>query len=160
MAQTTTDLAQRVRTDQLDDDRSAHEIRRDIAATRESISATVERLNDHVETALDWRTYVAEYPLVALGAAGGLGLLLSRVFSRPPTVTDRILDAVTDGLDFLPLKRRAVAGAVKTAATAMVTRAVANYVIEKLGGEAARTLGRSQQNQELSPESLALDKLV
>jgi ElaB/YqjD/DUF883 family membrane-anchored ribosome-binding protein len=160
MAQTTTDLAQRVRTDQPEDDRSAQEIRRDIAEKRESISATVERLNDRVETALDWRTYVADYPFVALGAAGGLGFLVSRMFSKPPTTTDRIMDALMDGIDFLPLKRRAVGGAVKAAATAMVTKAVAEYVIEKLGGQAARTLNRSRRNEELSAESLALDKLV
>jgi hypothetical protein len=160
MAQTTTDLAQQVRTEQLEDDRSAQEIRRDIAAKRESISATVERLNDHVETALDWRTYVADYPFVALGAAGGLGFLVSRVFTRPPTATDRIIDALTDGLDLLPLNRRGVGGAVKAAATAMITKAIADYAIEKLGGQAARTLSRSGRNQELSAESIALDKLV
>jgi hypothetical protein len=160
MAQTTTDLAQQVRTEQLEDDRSAQEIRRDIAAKRESISATVERLNDHVETALDWRTYVADYPFVALGAAGGLGFLVSRVFTRPPTTTDRIIDALTDGLDLLPVKRRGVGAAVKAAATAMVTKAIADYAIEKLGGQAARTLSRSRRNQELSAESIALDKLV
>ena len=60
----------------------------------------------------------------------------------------------------LPLKRRAVGGAVKAAATAMVTKAVAEYVIEKLGGQAAESLSQSRRNQELSAESLALDKLV
>ena len=160
MAQTTTDLAQRVRIDQLEDDRSAQEIRRDIAATRESISATVERLNDHVETALDWRTYVADYPFVALGAAAGLGFLVSRVFSNPPTATDRIIDAMKDGLDLLPARRGGVGAAVKAAATAMVTKAIADYTIEKLGGQASGTLSRSRRNQELSAESLALDKLV
>jgi hypothetical protein len=42
----------------------------------------------------------------------------------------------------------------------MVTKAVAEYVMEKLGGQAARTLSQSRRNQELSAESLALDKLV
>ena len=52
-------------------DRSADEIRRDIAATRDSIKDTVGRLNDRVEMALDWRTYVADSPFVCIRRGSG-----------------------------------------------------------------------------------------
>lgn len=43
-------------------DRSAVAIRQDIAAKRESISETVDKLGDRIHETLDWREYVAEYP--------------------------------------------------------------------------------------------------
>ena len=52
-------------------DRSAETIRRDIAARRDSISDTVDELSDRVQAALDWRTYVAEHPFIAIGAVAG-----------------------------------------------------------------------------------------
>lgn len=126
-------------------DRSADEIRRDIAATRDSIKDTVGLLNDRVEMALDWRTYVADSPLVSLGAAAGLGFLLSRVFRPRPTARERIVDVlvesfedftgqVRDRLEHLPSAGMGPARIVKAAATAMVTQAVAAYVKEKYIG--------------------------
>jgi len=123
-------------------DRSADEIRRDIAATRDSIKDTVVRLNDRVEMALDWRTYVADSPFVALGAAAGVGFLLSRVFRPRPTARERLVDALVESvedftgqirhqLDRLPSKRMGPGRAVKAAATAILTQAVTSYVKEK-----------------------------
>jgi hypothetical protein len=127
------------------DDRSADEIRRDIATTRDSIKNTVGRLNDRVEMALDWRTYVAESPFVALTAAAGLGFLLSRVFRPRPTARDRLVDLLTesvedfagqvrDRLDRLPSERLSAGRAVKSAATAIVSQAVVAYVRGKYWG--------------------------
>lgn len=64
-------------------------IRQDIASIRESMSETLDqietRVRDNVEEKVaevrrraDWRTWVEERPLVALGAAVALGLWLGR----------------------------------------------------------------------------------
>ena len=52
--------------DETDSERSAREIRQDIAAKRDSIADTVDRLSDRFQRTLDWRTYAAEYPFVAM----------------------------------------------------------------------------------------------
>ena len=53
------------------DERSAREIRQDIAAKRETISETVDKLGERIHQTLDWREYVAEYPGGRAGAGGG-----------------------------------------------------------------------------------------
>jgi ElaB/YqjD/DUF883 family membrane-anchored ribosome-binding protein len=123
-------------------DRNAEEIRRDIATTRDSIKDTVERLNDRVEMALDWKTYVADSPFVALSAAAGVGFFLSRVFRPRPTPRERMFDALADSVeDFtgqvreqlsrLPVQRVSAGRVVKSAAAALVTQAVTAYVRAK-----------------------------
>ena len=122
-----------------DEERSAEEIRQDIAAKRESITETVERLNDKFQSTLDWRTYASDYPFVALGAAFGLGYLVSRVFAPKPSPRDRILEAIADSvedfkdqfgdyLDIVPQKKNTISTSVKAAATALLTKAATDYV--------------------------------
>lgn len=67
--------------------RSAGEIERDIAARRESITGTVEEIEERLRRATDWRTYVERYPWIALAAAAGVGVLLGRALlhrASPP----------------------------------------------------------------------------
>jgi hypothetical protein len=124
-------------------DRSAEEIRQDIAAKRESITETVERIGDTVHRTLDWRTYAADYPLVALGAAAGLGFLLTRMFTPKPTPRERIMDAIADGiedikgqfsgyLDVVPQKKVGIGNSVKTAALGLLTKAATDYAKQAL----------------------------
>src|SRR5215471_16321866 len=61
--------------------RSAEEIRQDIAARRESITDAVDRLSDRFQQTLDWKAYVSEHPLAALGVAAGVGFLAARIFN-------------------------------------------------------------------------------
>jgi hypothetical protein len=75
------------------------EIREDIAATRDTISNTVDKLGTRLQAKLDWREYVADHPLAALGAAAGLGLLVSRIFQRRPSPRERILDALAESVE-------------------------------------------------------------
>ena len=77
-----------VQSDAGESERSAEEIRQDIAAKRESITETVDRLSDRFHQTFDWRTYVNNYPVVALGVAAGLGLLVSGIFKPRPTPTE------------------------------------------------------------------------
>jgi Protein of unknown function (DUF3618) len=127
-------------------ERSTDEIRRDIAATRDSIKGTVEQLNVRVEKALDWRTYVGQSPFLSLGAAAGCGYILSRAFRPRPTPRERFVDAIVETvedftgqvrqqLDRLPSRRMGAGQAMKAAATSLVTQAVVAYVRGRSTGD-------------------------
>src|SRR5437016_2611514 len=79
-----------------DAERSADEIRQDIAAKRESITETVDRLSDRFQQTFDWRTYVSNYPVAALGVAAGLGFLASGILKPRATPAERMKDALAD----------------------------------------------------------------
>ncbi len=141
-----------IQTDETDNERSAKEIRQDIAARRDSITDTVDRLSDKFQRTLDWRTYAADYPVAAIGIALGAGFLVSRIFKPKPTPRERIMDAVAESveelrarfseqLDRVPQKKFAAGKTVKAAATAMITKAAADYVKN-------RFLGGTQNNRE------------
>ncbi|MFY9553912.1 MAG: hypothetical protein WAV47_04225 [Blastocatellia bacterium] len=126
-------------------DRSATVIRQDIAAKRESISETVDKLGDRIQETLDWREYVAEYPAVALGVAVGVGFVVSGVFKRKPTPRQRIMDAVAELTEDMSdragevmsgvIQKKLLSGrTVKAAATAMVTKAAVDFVKRQLKG--------------------------
>ncbi|HWP44605.1 MAG TPA: hypothetical protein VNO14_15265 [Blastocatellia bacterium] len=139
-----TDLATRRRAEGETDNRSAQEIRQDIAAKRESISETVDKLGNRIQQSLDWREYVVDYPLASLGIAAGLGFLVSRIFRRKPTPRERIMDALAEvaedmsdrfrsNLDSVVAKQRTAGSAVKAAATTMITKAAVDFAKKKLG---------------------------
>ncbi len=122
-------------------DRSADEIRQDIAARRESISEAVDKLSDRFQRKLNWREYISDYPLVAIGAAAGMGYILGRIFKPRQSPGDRIKDALAYGLEDLtgrirhqldevaPQKHEFGLGkTVKAAAAGLITRAVTEYL--------------------------------
>jgi hypothetical protein len=135
-------------TTQASDRRSLEEIRQDIAERRESIAETVDEIGDRFSKTLNWREYLAEHPMVALGAAAGVGLLLSGVFKRRHTTsTDRIMYALADSVEDVTDRFRhqlEQAGAKKTgtgvglgrtakaAITATVTKTVTDYLTAKV----------------------------
>src|SRR5215813_5109676 len=82
-------------------ERSAEDIRQDIAARRESITETVDRLSDRFHQTLDWKAYVSDYPLAALGVAAGLGFLAARIIKPRPSAGRRIKDALAYGIEDL-----------------------------------------------------------
>jgi hypothetical protein len=143
------------------EDRSAEEIRQDIAAKRESIAETVDRLSDKVQRTFDWRTYAADYPLVALGLAAGVGFLVSKIFTPKPTPRERILDALAetvedlkerfgDYVEAVPMKKKSAIGTtVKAAAVGALTKAATDYAKNRIGlgatqPEVANENGRSR----------------
>jgi len=132
------------------DDRSAREIREDIAAKRETISDTVDKLSERIHDTFDWHKYLAEYPLVAIGIAAGAGFLIAGIFKREPTPQERIMDAVADITEDLTDRLGSVAGDLvkkkvmkttfKAALTTMVTKAVVDFAKQK----ALNALGDNQ----------------
>jgi ElaB/YqjD/DUF883 family membrane-anchored ribosome-binding protein len=128
-------------------DRSAEAIRRDIALHRDSISDTVDELNDRVQAALDWRTYIAEHPFIAVGVAAGLTCTVAAFIKRRSSPQDRIMDALAetvedvagrfrDGLGALPLIKRARMGHLlwslgSTIVTAAISKKLRDPSIQK-----------------------------
>jgi ElaB/YqjD/DUF883 family membrane-anchored ribosome-binding protein len=122
-------------------ERSAEEIRQDIAARRESITDTVDRLSDRFQQTFDWKAYVSDYPLAALGVAAGLGFLAARIIKPRPSAGRRIKDALAYGVENLaghfqhqlenmapPRSRPGISGTVKAALTGLVTKAATDYL--------------------------------
>jgi len=91
-----TNVAIQQRTHEETPDRSAVAIRQDIAAKRDSISETVDKLGERIQETFDWREYIGRYPVAALGLAAGAGFLVAGIFKRNPTPQERIIDAVAD----------------------------------------------------------------
>ena len=130
--------------------RTADEIRQDIAERREAISATVNRLNDRIQRSFDWREYVVDHPLAAVGVAVGAGLLVSGLFKRQLTPREKIMHALSEGvedvtgrlreqLDDLPLKKSPAFGkTVKSAVTASITTFATNYLKNQILGGSRR----------------------
>jgi ElaB/YqjD/DUF883 family membrane-anchored ribosome-binding protein len=122
-------------------ERSAEEIRQDIAARRESITDTVDRLSDRFQQTFDWKAYVSDYPLAALGVAAGLGFLTARIIKPRPSTGKRIKDALAYGIEDLAgrfhhqLENVApnrsgfgLSKTVKAALTGLVTKAATDYL--------------------------------
>src|SRR5215216_3711134 len=108
MAETTNLAIQRAQTEA--NERSAETIRQDIAAKRETITETVDKLSERIHETLDWREYIGQYPIVALGVAAGLGFLVSGIFKHRPTPQERIADAVAELTEDLTDRISGIAG--------------------------------------------------
>jgi ElaB/YqjD/DUF883 family membrane-anchored ribosome-binding protein len=110
--------------------RSAEEIRQDIAAKRESISQTVDQLGDKLQQKLDWREQVARHPFVALGAAAAVGVVVSGAFKHRPTPRERMMDAVAETIeDFTDDVRNSVTSLfLKTAGPSFLRSAIAGIL--------------------------------
>ena len=144
-------------------ERSADEIRQDIAARRESITETVDRLSDRFQRTLDWRAYVSDYPLAALGVAAGLGFLAASMFRPRPSPGERIKDALAYSVEDLTDRFRhqldnlaprnsnlGLGRTVKAAATGLITKAVTEYLRNRLANRGAS--GYEQYADEYMPE--------
>jgi hypothetical protein len=141
-------------------ERSAEEIRQDIAARRESITDTVDRLSDRFQQTLDWKAYVSDHPLAAIGVAAGLGFLASRIFRPRPTASKRIRDALAHGIEDLAgrfhhqLENVApnrsgsgLGGTLKAAVTGLITKAATDYLQNKVADRFAGQFDRYPERE-------------
>lgn len=126
-------------------ERTAEDIRDDIALTRGHITDTVDKLTDRVQETFDWRSYVRRYPLAAVGAAAGTGILLSAAFRRRRSPQDRIVKALAESVEdatarvrgamsILPRSGGGPGGAVKAAVVGLLARKAAQLVEERFSG--------------------------
>ena len=129
-------------------ERSAVAIRQDIAAKRESISDTVDKLGERIHETFDWHEYVAEYPAIALGLTAAAGFLVAGIFKRRATPQQRIMEAVAEltedmtdrvgGVMAGVIQKKLISGrTVKAAATAMVAKAVVDIVKNRISNAIA-----------------------
>jgi ElaB/YqjD/DUF883 family membrane-anchored ribosome-binding protein len=124
-------------------ERSAEEIRHDIAAKRSNISETVDRLEQRIQRSLDWHEYVAEHPFLAFGIAAGLGVMVSGLFKPRPTPGERITEALAESIEDMTERMRAnldgvirkpgvaPGRTVKAAITAVASTYVAEFLKQK-----------------------------
>lgn len=137
-------------------ERSAETIRRDIAARRDSISDTVDELSDRVQAALDWRTYIAEHPFIAVGVTAGLACTAAALIKRHQSPQDRMVDALAetvedlagrfrDGMGTLPLVKRARIGRLLWSIGSTIATAA---IAKKLKEEPARRDAQTEQRFE------------
>jgi len=134
-------------TKQADVERSAEDIRQDIAKEKENISQIVEQIGERINEKLDWRGYVKDSPYWALGAAAGLGYLASRMFLTRTTPMERIMrpiaEEVRDSLGGL-LAGAAGSGLIKVTLMGIATKAAASWIksststVVSSGGTVAR----------------------
>ena len=70
-------------------ERSSEDIEREIVATREAISDTVDRIGDRLHEVTDWRAYVSRNPWVALSLAAMAGVFVGRLLAGRADVRSR-----------------------------------------------------------------------
>jgi hypothetical protein len=116
----------------------------------------VDRLSDRFQQTWDWKTYVSDYPLAALGVAAGLGFLASRIFKPRPSAGKRIKDALAYGVEDLAghFRRQLqnvtpygsglgsrLGTTLKAAATGLITKAAIGYLqnrVDRFAGQYER----------------------
>jgi ElaB/YqjD/DUF883 family membrane-anchored ribosome-binding protein len=145
-----TDLNAQVSGEDATLERSAEEIRHDIAEKRESLSKTVDRLEERIYQTLDWREYISDHPYAALGIAAGLGFLIWGIFRPRPTSRERIMEALAESAESLsdrfretnsnlPLEKESGLGrAVKATATTAATKAALDLLSRGIRGSLQR----------------------
>ena len=77
-------------------ERSTEDIRQDIAREEENLSRTAQQIGDRIKDKLDWSAYVKDSPYWALGAAAGLGFLVSKMLQTRTTPMERIMSSLAE----------------------------------------------------------------
>jgi len=121
--------------------RNPEQLRSEIESSKEAITDTIKRIDDHIHRAVNWREQVREHPFVALGAAAVGGVLIAGMFSRKPSPRDRIVDAIAESVEDITdsvrnrignqLTRTMTGGLLKTAVTTVVAKKVTEYLKQK-----------------------------
>jgi len=116
--------------------RDPAQLRNDIEASREAITDTIKRLDEHVHRAVDWRAQVRDHPFVALGTAAVGGMILAGMFKRKPSPRDRIVDAIADSVeDITDQVRHRVGSQLTRTVTGSLLKAVVTTVVAKKATE-------------------------
>lgn len=79
-------------------ERSSEDLRQEIEAKKEAFTETINRLDRHVQRAVDWRAQVGDHPYLALGLAFGVGCLFAGIFKSKPSPRERIMEALAEAL--------------------------------------------------------------
>jgi ElaB/YqjD/DUF883 family membrane-anchored ribosome-binding protein len=123
-------------------ERSPEDLRQEIEAKKEAIAETINRLDQHVQRAVDWRAQVGDHPYLALGLAVGVGCLFAGIFKSKLSPRERMMEALAEGVEDTAdqvrnrlaseFRRPPTGSALKAAAAALVTKAATAYLRNKL----------------------------
>jgi len=123
-------------------ERSSEDLRQEVETKKEAFAETINRLDQHVRRAVDWRAQVGDHPYLALGLAVGVGCLFAGIFKSKPSPRERIMEALAESVEDIAdqvrnridsqFRRPARGGALKGAAEALVTKAATTYLRNKL----------------------------
>lgn len=123
-------------------ERSSEDLRQEVEARKEAFAETINRLDQHVQRAVDWRAQVGDHPYLALGLAFGVGCLLAGIFKSKPSPSERIMEALAEGVEDIAdrarnrigsrFRRPSTGGALKTAAASLATKVATAYLRNKL----------------------------
>lgn len=119
------------KTEQAEVARGTESIRQDIAKEAENISRTVEQISERIEEKLNWRGYVKDFPYWSLGAAVGLGYLVSGMFPKRATPMERIMGSIDEKVrDSLGVRHAATAspGLLKAALLGVATQVATGWI--------------------------------
>ena len=151
--------------------RSAEAIRQDIAAKRDAISDTVDRLGNRIQESLDWRSYAMQHPLAALGVAAGAGFVIAGIFKHRPSARDRMVDALAEvvedftdrvrgNLDDIVRRKNSGIGHAMKQGVAGLAAIVATEFVKRRAGSAltatSATGGRSNARRGVQPTDTAI----
>jgi hypothetical protein len=115
-----------IKNDSSTSERSAAEIRQNIAAEKEMIADTVHRLGRRIDESLDWKSQVSKRPVLFLGIAAGVGLIMSKALVSKPTPIEQIANVVQR----LPLQQNKEQSLLKMTLFGFITKAAVNWVKE------------------------------
>lgn len=135
-------------------DRTPEEIRQEIFNHREAISDTINRLDDRIQEVIDWRTYVADHPYIALGLAAGVGCMVANFFKPKPSPQERIMDALADGFEDVFYQARHRFGNVLETAAPRRASAIQAALLGFAAQAATNYLRGKVLDQETSPQTL------
>jgi ElaB/YqjD/DUF883 family membrane-anchored ribosome-binding protein len=123
-------------------ERSSEDLRQEVETKKEAFAETINRLDQHVRRAVDWRAQVGDHPYLALGLAVGVGCLFAGIFKSKPSPRERIMEALAESVEDIADQARnrigsrfrlpPTGGALKAAAAALVTKAATAYLRNKL----------------------------
>ncbi len=123
-------------------ERSPEDLRQEIQDKKEAIAETLNRLDQRVHRATDWRAQVGDHPFLALGVAVSVGCLCAGIFKRKSSPQARIMEALAEGVEDITEQVRdridaqfrwpERGGALKATAAVLVTKAATAYLRNKL----------------------------
>ena len=128
-----------------DVERSSEDIRQNIAKQKENISQKVDQISERIKEKLDWREYVKDSPLLAIGVAAGLGYIGSSVLITRTTPMERIMDSIAgDVRGSLGGLTAGRPGLIKLTVLGIATRAAAGWIKNAASTQVVNGSARSQ----------------
>jgi hypothetical protein len=135
-------------------DRSIEEIRQNIEQKRSEITDTVDQLGEKLKESVDWRSYVSDYPFVAVGGAALIGFYLTRKLLKPrrSTMEELVESLIRTGRDALVPQRKSIFATVLTLA--------GKYAFDQYQKQQQESAEQQQQEEQLQAYQAAYQQML